>query len=227
MKNKLIYPIVAVVFAAACGGDGESARKGAGREYEMVQEGSASGVTSTIAGPGETLPPITGTNADTTTAFTIDPNVAPGAVAQQQPAPMGATLPPINAGSAVGSSGMSPGYNPTPAPRSASSSPAPQQRPAYVPPPMTSAMRQPQPQQSQPAPAPAPRETEQTDTASGPAGGTDTTAPPPPTQTAPPPAQQQKPPQAQPQPEQQQEEPAEDEEPAAEEPPPPPPTAQR
>lgn len=219
MTKKLIYPIVAVVFAAACGSDGERSGKGAGRNYEMVQEGSASGVTSTIAGPGETLPPITGTNADTTSAFTIDPNVAPGSVTQQ-PTAMGATLPPIHVGS-PSSGGVSPGYNPSssPAPRSASTAPAPTpapQRPTYIPAPMTSSTRAPQQSQQQPQPEPvqreAPQEPADTDTANGPSGGTETAPVPPPTQTAPPPAQQQE------------EAPAEEsEEPAAEEPAPPPP----
>src|ERR1700686_1793555 len=47
------------------------------QQYDVVQEGSASGVTSTINGPGETTPPITNTNADTTTNFTIPTNPNP------------------------------------------------------------------------------------------------------------------------------------------------------
>ena len=42
-----------------------------------MQEGSASGVTSTINGPGETTPPLTNTNVDTTTNFTLPTNPAP------------------------------------------------------------------------------------------------------------------------------------------------------
>lgn len=76
MKSKLIYPMVLVLFAAACGGK-SGARGAAQQQYETVQEGSAAGVTSTIQGPGETLPPITGTNADTTTAFALNPNAVP------------------------------------------------------------------------------------------------------------------------------------------------------
>jgi hypothetical protein len=92
MKNKLIYPLIATVLlaGAACRGDGKSG-SGAGEHYETVQEGSAAGVTSTIHGPGEVVPPLTGTNADTTTAFTLDPNVA-GAPAQ--PGTIAGTLPP-------------------------------------------------------------------------------------------------------------------------------------
>jgi hypothetical protein len=237
MKIKLITPIVVVVFAAACGGDGASAEKGAGRNYETVQEGSASGVTSTIAGPGDTLPPITGTNADTTTAFTLDPNVGAGAV-PSQPASMAGTMP-------APTPAYNPGFTPSAAPRSASSSSsAAPQRPAYVPQPMTSASSAPRPQpqyqqQSQPQQPQQPQQAQQAQqaqqpqpaqpseepaaeetTAQGPASDGDSAAPlPAPTQTAPP-AQQQKPPQ------QEQEEPAEDEgEAAEEEPPPPPPPA--
>jgi hypothetical protein len=41
------------------------------KQYDVVPEGSASGVTSTINGPEDAKPPVTETNADTTTAFTI------------------------------------------------------------------------------------------------------------------------------------------------------------
>jgi len=47
------------------------------QQYDVVQEGSASGVTSTINGPGETKAPVTDTNVDTTTNFTIPTNPNP------------------------------------------------------------------------------------------------------------------------------------------------------
>lgn len=47
------------------------------KQYDVVPEGSASGVTSTINGPGETPPPVSDTNADTTTNFTIPTNPNP------------------------------------------------------------------------------------------------------------------------------------------------------
>ena len=85
MKNKLAYPLILGLLVAACGND-RGRRNAAG--YETVQEGSASGVTSTIHGPGEVLPPITDTNADTTSAFTLDPNaVPPPTQLSPQPAP--------------------------------------------------------------------------------------------------------------------------------------------
>ncbi|MEO8378792.1 MAG: hypothetical protein ABI779_03930 [Acidobacteriota bacterium] len=74
MNSKLILPVVVLALAAACGRD--NVTRAGQKEYEVVQEGSASGVTATILGPGETLPPVTGTNADTTTAFGLDPNAA-------------------------------------------------------------------------------------------------------------------------------------------------------
>src|SRR5215210_6227604 len=89
--NKLIGVVTVAAFLAACGGN---SAKRSGHEYEVVQEGSASGVTSTIQGPGETLPPITGTNSDTTTAFTINPNAVPPATAPATPGSIAGTLPP-------------------------------------------------------------------------------------------------------------------------------------
>ena len=87
MTNKVMCSLTFVVLGAVgCGGDDE-ARRGQTGAYEVVQEGAASGVTSTIQGPGETLPPVTATNVDTTTAFTIDPNAAASA-----PPPVGGTL---------------------------------------------------------------------------------------------------------------------------------------
>ena len=60
----LIIALLAMVVAAVltgCGGKGGVQQKQ--HEYEVVQEGSASGVTSTIQGPGETVPPVTATGS--------------------------------------------------------------------------------------------------------------------------------------------------------------------
>ena len=59
--------------------------------YQVVQEGQASGVTSTISGPGETPPPMTNTSADTTTNFTLPDNPAPLGT---QPATVAGAYPP-------------------------------------------------------------------------------------------------------------------------------------
>lgn len=205
MKNKLIFPLIFVVFGVACGGD-DGARRGSQQSYEVVQEGSASGVTSTIQGPGETLPPLTGTNADTTTAFAIDPNAVAGAPAPQQtpgtlagampsyPPPMtsSTTRPPVNY--------TPPAQQAQPVTRMPSYEPRARPEPAYQQP------QQQRPVQQEPAQQPAAQQPPATDTA----------VTPPPTSTAPPQQQQ---PQAKPQ--QQQEAEPEEEEEEAEEPPPP------
>jgi hypothetical protein len=161
MKTKLIFPIMVVVFAAGCGRDGVA--RADQKNYEVVQEGSASGVTSTLQGPGEVLPPITGTNADTTTAFTIDPNAVGGAPGAP-PATVAGTMPTYT----PPSSGSQPQMQPRPRPMT-SSQPStgrepeprtdprtpPENEPAPAPPPMTdTASAQPQPQQNEPQPPP-------------------------------------------------------------------------
>ena len=98
MKNKLIVALIGALtvlaLITACSRDGVRANE---KDYEVVEEGTATGVTSTIAGPGETLPPITNTNADTTTAFAFDPNAVPPANTTQQPGTIAGTLPPVSA----------------------------------------------------------------------------------------------------------------------------------
>ena len=167
MKNKLIYTLI-LVGGVACHRD--STTQTHQQQYETVQEGSASGVTSTIQGPGETLPAITGTNADTTTAFTIDPTLAGAAPVGQQPAPnaMG-TVPRQPMG------GISP-FPGTPATAPVTSSPASQMPPTTTP----SATPRPVPAREVPRPAP-PHQTETV--APPPPQQTDTVAPPPPQQT--------------------------------------------
>jgi hypothetical protein len=72
--TRKIAPLAALlVLALACGRSGKVQR--GQQQYEVVQEGSASGVTSTINAPGETPAPMTNTNADTTTNLTLgNPN---------------------------------------------------------------------------------------------------------------------------------------------------------
>jgi hypothetical protein len=74
MKSTLAVLLVVVSLTGACRND-KNLKRGQ-QNYDVVQEGSATGVTSTISGPGETPPPatgtpLTGTNADTTTNFTL------------------------------------------------------------------------------------------------------------------------------------------------------------
>lgn len=204
MKTKFIYPLVAsvVLLGAACRGDGGA--KASQQQYESVQEGSAAGVTSTIHGPGEIVPPLTGTNADTTTAFTLNQNPVPTTAAP--PGSVAGTFPPPQQSPTAVPSGT---YTPqvtraTPVTRSrpVTSQPVSQQPPAEQQPPQ----QQPPTETVDPLPPP-----------------TDTTAtqqqPPPPTQTTttPPPAEKPKKEQKQ------QEEEDEGEETDTAPPPPPPP----
>jgi hypothetical protein len=206
MKKTLIFPLIFVgLWGVACGG-GDGARRGNQAAYETVQEGSAAGVTSSIQGPGEALPPITGTNADTTTAFSLDPNVASAAPAPNV-APGGGTL--------AGTLPSQPAYPP---PMTSASQPSQPQR-TYTPPPQQQQpqrtyypAQQPQRQQQQ-------RSVEQPQQQQPPANDTVATQPqqqpqqPPVTNTQPQPATNTNPP-------------AEEEEESeeAEEEPPPPPT---
>src|SRR3954463_11171648 len=72
-KIPILAALALLIFG--CGRSGKMQRDQ--KQYEVVQEGSASGVTSTINAPGETKPPVTETNVDTTTAFTIPTNPNP------------------------------------------------------------------------------------------------------------------------------------------------------
>src|SRR3954471_9845556 len=84
---------IAVVVGVACHGNDKAVRKD--QQYDVVQEGQASGVTSTINAPGEAAavtPPITGTGADTTTAFNSTPGVMSNAGAPA--GSLAGTLPP-------------------------------------------------------------------------------------------------------------------------------------
>lgn len=74
MTKRSLALIVAFALAA-CRGQDQAKR--ATPNYEVVSEGSASGVTSTINGPGEKPAPVTDTNADTTTNFTLPNNPNP------------------------------------------------------------------------------------------------------------------------------------------------------
>lgn len=174
MKSRLMWTLMFVALGVACGGDG-SRRGGDPQSYESVQEGSASGVTSTIQGPGEVLPPITGTNADTTTAFTIDPNAIGTAPAPLPPNAVAGAMP---APSSMGQAPMVP-----PAQTAASGQAA---RPAS-----TASQPRPVTQPSQPTPSAEPREEPRRETPPPPTPAeptrTDTTGTVPPTNTAPPP----------------------------------------
>lgn len=93
MKKALISLAIAAAFAA-CHNSGKLQRKDQ-QQYDVVQEGQASGVTSTINAPGEVVPPpapMTGTNADTTSNFTL-PQVSTTGAPGTQPGTIAGTLP--------------------------------------------------------------------------------------------------------------------------------------
>jgi hypothetical protein len=86
MKNNLATLLFAGVCVVGCGRAKDMHRQQ--QSYDVVQEGNASGVTSTINAPGETTPPtataplttsMTTTNVDTTTMTNFGaPNVGSG-----------------------------------------------------------------------------------------------------------------------------------------------------
>lgn len=75
MIRKIVVVVSFVVLAVGCSKSSKMQR--GQQQYQTVQEGSASGVTSTINGPGETPAPVTDTNIDTTTNFTLPTNPHP------------------------------------------------------------------------------------------------------------------------------------------------------
>jgi hypothetical protein len=150
MTRKTAILLICAALAAGCNRSSKTAQRG-DPNYQVVEEGQASGVTSTINAPGETPPPITDTAYDTTTNFTLPDN----------PAPLG-TLPPGTV------AGTLPTYTPYPA--------TPRPRPA-APPPMSSATAP--PPQAQPQPAPPPTDTAVTDEVLPPTDTTASQPPPP------------------------------------------------
>ena len=128
------------VLILGCGRDGLQREK---KNYEVIEEGSAAGVTSTLHGPGETPPPapLTGTNADTTTAFALgttvtDTTSTAGTLAGTLP-------PPMTSGSGIpyGQTPVPPTRRPTPPPRSSEP-----ETPSPTEPPVTETAAEPQPE---------------------------------------------------------------------------------
>jgi hypothetical protein len=161
MTQKIATLAAIGLLVFGCSRSGKMQRKQ--QDYQAVQEGSASGVTSTINAPGETTPPMTNTNVDTTTNLTLPTNPAPlgndtagGSMASGMP-----TAPAYPAGTP----GLPPSSRPRPPARTTNA------------PVVTDTIGSTTPAMPRErAPQPAPREPRpQTDTAA-----TDTTATPPP-----------------------------------------------
>ncbi|HVR44131.1 MAG TPA: hypothetical protein VMS56_11890 [Thermoanaerobaculia bacterium] len=92
-NTALLFSIVLLVAAGACSRRSDLSRRV--DQYDVIEEGSAGGVTTSLAAPGEqiaSVPPVTATDVDTTAAFTgIDPlteettTAAPGSLAGTLP----------------------------------------------------------------------------------------------------------------------------------------------
>lgn len=143
------------------------------RQYEVVEEGSASGVTSTISALGETPPPplpaLSGTNADTTTSFTITGTTA---TSPEQPGTIAGTMPQGDVSVGYPGDTRAPSGQPRPRPRP----PVQEQQPPPQPEPTTTYAEE------QPPPEPT-----QTDTSATTAPTTTTESYPPPETTTQPP----------------------------------------
>src|SRR6476660_7400447 len=107
MKKALIYLSTAAFLASGChrGGSSDSLQRQQ-QSYDTVQEGqTSSAVTSTITAPGEAALPnagMTGTNADTTTNFTL-PQVSSTTTTQPQQGTIAGTMTiPSNNGPLIG-----------------------------------------------------------------------------------------------------------------------------
>ena len=178
-KTPGFLAVTGLFVTMACGGRDQPAHSQQ-QQYETVQEGAASGVTSTIHGPGETIPPMTGTNADTTSAFTLDPNLATAPATP--PGTLAGALPTQPYGGAGGSGYIpSPTRSVPPPPRgdttTTTAEPVPTTTTAEPPPTDTTTTTAPPPPETQTEPPPPPEAPPATDTQK-----TDTqpTPPPPP-----------------------------------------------
>ncbi|HEV7572961.1 MAG TPA: hypothetical protein VGQ21_15790 [Thermoanaerobaculia bacterium] len=119
MTQKIATSACIAFLAFGCSRSGKVQRNQ--QQYQTVQEGSASGVTSTINGPGETAPPLTNTNVDTTTNLTlpINPNPLGNTTAAGS---MASAMPPS---APAGTPGMTPPARPRTSPRPAPAANAP------------------------------------------------------------------------------------------------------
>lgn len=183
-KPQIVVFLAAAIALAGCG---DKFRREKQIETEIVSESSVSGVTSTIVAPGEKAPPLagtaplTGTNADTTTAFTIldsgvpaSSTVDPGSLAGTLPlpgspdpvtSPPPAPRPPVE--STISIERSTPDTTTTPAPPAAATETvAPAS--STSPPPAESAPAQDLFDSSEPPPPPPPPENTSTSTAANP-----------------------------------------------------------
>ena len=196
MKSRIVHVVLAgtaMLGVAGCGSPEEGLARQT-EQYQVIDEGAVTGVTSTIHAPGDMAPvppptpDVTGTNLDTTTAFTIlDPRISTA-----PPSPLDTqTLPPAVSAPAEGSSAPArqqtapqppirrapereepsrPAQEPRPAPEPRPSPTATPVRPEPLPTPSATLPPQPEPEEE---PEPEPEEPEPT-----PPPATDTSAEP-------------------------------------------------
>ena len=95
MNKALIYLAAATFLIAGCHRESSDSLQRQQQQYDTVQEGQTStAVTSTIIAPGEVAQPaaaMTGTNADTTSNFTL-PQISPASTTQSQPGTIAGTM---------------------------------------------------------------------------------------------------------------------------------------
>jgi hypothetical protein len=103
-----LFLLPPVILAAGCGRSDDLEHRV--RHYDVVEEGSAAGVTTALGGDAGSVPSLTDTNVDTTTDLTLLPGAAdtgPGdAVGQAAPGSLAETL---RVGAAAPARGTPPG----------------------------------------------------------------------------------------------------------------------
>jgi len=119
MKSTITLLVTTALLLAGC--RDETSLNGQQQNYDVVQEGSASGVAATI---GEATPPMTATNADTTTTFQLPVGAAATTTATTPGTLAGTMATPAGAPSGILVAQPSAPRRPEPAPRTTPSAPA-------------------------------------------------------------------------------------------------------
>ena len=189
MKSTASFVLAAGLALASCRDDSSLSKQQ--QQYEVVQEGAATGATAALTA-GQAVPPVTGTGADTTTAFQLPvPNIAtttgeqPGTIADTMTTSPGGAVPTYQPPQAGTARPAAPTRTAAAPPRPA---PAPSSEPA-PPPTLTGgftsgssrppATVEPKPKPAEPEAEPA-EDAEEEEPAEEPAPSTDTSTPPPP-----------------------------------------------
>lgn len=189
----LLRALLVLMLVAGCSDDPDLDRRS--EQYDVVQEGSAAGVTGTLVPPNDqTVPPLTDTHVDTTTSFTIiETQMNPVAITGTGTGSLAEGLPGSAAAAPRPLASAPPRPAPTP-PASREPSPEPEsshpestaEPPTPQPePPVTRTTPEPQPEPEPDDPAPPPTSTTGTSAPSQP----EQTPPPEPPPPPPPPAE--------------------------------------